>query len=64
MPTKRVLCAECARETKLLTDPGGVTVKGCKPIPGDPSFCLLEYEYTFMAPPAAGGKPPTTGGNK
>ncbi len=62
MATKRVLCSECERETELLTAPGGVRVIGCKPIPGDSSFCILEYEYIFMAAPPAGGIPPATGG--
>ena len=51
----RVLCAECAEETKELERGGGAKVLSCKPIPRDPGFCTLEYELI----PTAG-----TGGAK
>jgi hypothetical protein len=51
MPTKTILCSECEAEKKLIEASPNTRFVSCKPSTSDKRFCVLQYEFTFMAAP-------------
>ncbi len=49
MPSREILCENCATETAALRS-AGATYISCQPIAAKPGFCSLSWSYGTRAP--------------